>query len=321
MSDDVEFFVRSCLHCFCTETGKIIPRPLGHALHAVEPNKLLHFDFCYISTGEKGKTYVLVLKDDHSSYVWLVPTTEVTAEAAATALIDWFATFGIVQQWVSDRGSHFKNEVVRSLKEKNNSGHHFTLAYCLWSNETVEVVCRELLRACRAMLSEYQLPFTSWPSIIPVVQSALNISILERLGNRCPLTVFTGLPQDNPLFSNTRKVGETLEVHSLEEIRLTQRQNIRATITAPENMHKDVATRTDKRRKAAVESHNRKTNVRPINFEEGDFVLRGLIQHKRTRKLSLKWVGPFWILECRSDYILLFENLLNGKSKMFMEDG
>ena len=71
MSVDVESFVSSCLHCLCTETGSIVPRPLGHGLHSVEPNKLLHFDFCYMSNGEEGNAYVLILKDDHSRYVWL----------------------------------------------------------------------------------------------------------------------------------------------------------------------------------------------------------------------------------------------------------
>ena len=313
LSNDVESFVRSCLHCLCTETGKIVPRPLGHALHAVEPNKLLHFDFCYMSPGEKGNTYVLVLKDDHSSYVWLVPTSEATAETVATILIDWFAAFGVVQQWVSDRGSHFKNEVVRLLKEKTNSGHHFTLAYCPWSNDTVEVVCRELLRASRAILSEYQLPNKCWPSIMPVVQSALNNSILERLANRCPLTAFTGLPQDSPLVSFTRKVGEKIQVHSIDDIRSTQQKNIQAMLRALEKMHREVSVQADKRRKAAVNSHNRKTGVRAVNFTEGDYVLRGVMQYERTRKPSLKWVGPYRVVECRSDYIYLLEDLINGK--------
>ena len=95
---------------------------------AVEPNKLLHFDFCFMSKGENGYLYTLILKDDHSGYVWLTPTKDTTAETAADILINWFAAFGMVKQWVSDRGSHFKNELVKLLKEKTRSSHHFTLA-------------------------------------------------------------------------------------------------------------------------------------------------------------------------------------------------
>lgn len=34
LSQDVETFVRSCLHCLCTATGKTVPRPMRHSLHA-----------------------------------------------------------------------------------------------------------------------------------------------------------------------------------------------------------------------------------------------------------------------------------------------
>ena len=107
MTEDVESFAQSCLHCLCAESGKIVPRPLGHALHAVEPNKLLlYFDFCFMSSGENGYLY-LIMKDDQSGYVWLMPTKDTSAETVADVLINWFAAFGVVKNWVSDCTSHF----------------------------------------------------------------------------------------------------------------------------------------------------------------------------------------------------------------------
>jgi hypothetical protein len=108
---------------------------------------------------------VLILKDDLSSIVRLVPTSTTDAETTDDALISWFSDFGVVKTWASDRGSHFKNEVVRSLREKTRGLHHFTLACCPWSNWTVERACRELLRAARALLSEFKLPPEAWPSV------------------------------------------------------------------------------------------------------------------------------------------------------------
>ena len=35
--------------------------------------------------------------------------------------------------------------------------------------------------------------------------------------------------------------------------------------------------------------------------------------YERTRKPSIKWVGPYRVVECRSDYIYLLEDLINGK--------
>jgi len=144
MSEDVKAFCTSCIHCLSTSTGSVVPRPLGSAIHASKPNQVLHFDYCYIGNSSSGDIYVLILKDDFSSYVWLKPCKAADAEATAVCLIEWFSAFGTVVQWVSDSGSHFKNDLVGELREKLHCSHHFTLAYCPWSNGTVEVVCGEL---------------------------------------------------------------------------------------------------------------------------------------------------------------------------------
>lgn len=194
------------------------------------------------------------------------------------------------------------------VKNQVKASHHFTLAYCPWSNGTVEVVCRELLRACRAILSEFQLPHTAWPSIMPVVQSALNNTTLDRLGNRCPLTVFTGHAQDTPF-------GGEVQVRSVEDIDKTQQEQLSHLLASLESMHKEVAQKSSKKRQQAVQSHNRKTKVKPVNFVEGDFVLRAIMQRERSKKPSLKWLGPYRVTQCRSDYIFLVENILTGRKQ------
>ena len=75
-------------------------------------------------------------------------------------------------------------------------------------------------------------------------------------------------------------------------------------------MHKDVAEKATQKRQTAVDPFNRKVGVRPINFSEGDFVLRGALSRNRGRKPSLRWRGPFRVVECKSEYIFLVEHLL-----------
>ena len=313
LGKDVESFVKSCLHCIASTPGTVVPRPLGNAIHAVKPNKLLHFDFCHMGKGDEGHIYVLILKDDFSGYVWLVPSKEATAEVVADSLISWFSSFGVVYDWVSDQGTHFKNELVKLLQEKVKAGHRFTLAYCPWSNGTVEVVCRELVRATRAILSELQLPYSSWTQVLPIVQSILNNSIVSRLGNRCPLTAFTSLPQDTPLTAiKTQKKGK-ISIQSIENIESIRRDYISTLHAALEKIHKDIALASSKKRKAAIESHNRKTNVVPINFTVGDYVLRGLVRARSNRKPCIKWYGPYRVVECRSNYTFIIEDLLTSE--------
>jgi hypothetical protein len=88
-----------------------VPRPLGTQLHATKPNEILHFDLLYIGLSRDGKyQYLLLLKNDLSGYLWLVPCRTADAAATVDALTRWFAVFGVVLLWISDSGSHFKNE-------------------------------------------------------------------------------------------------------------------------------------------------------------------------------------------------------------------
>ncbi|ETV69828.1 hypothetical protein H257_14451 [Aphanomyces astaci] len=63
-----------------------------------------------------GWKYVLVVKDGMSGFCRLFPSATADAESTANALMDWFATHGIVSTWVSDGGTHFKNVVVGKIK-------------------------------------------------------------------------------------------------------------------------------------------------------------------------------------------------------------
>jgi hypothetical protein len=92
MANDVKVFVQNCLHCVATVPGSKEPRPLGTQLHATKPNEILHFDFLCIGLSRDGKyQYLLLLKDDLSGYLWLVPCRTADAAATVDALIRWFA--------------------------------------------------------------------------------------------------------------------------------------------------------------------------------------------------------------------------------------
>lgn len=173
---------------------------MATALHAQNPNEVVHMDYLYIGPATKGNLkYVLLLKDDLSSYCWLYPAAAPDAHTAATALAKWMAAFGGMDWLVTDRGSHFTAQVMASLTEDAKVRHHFTTPYCPWANGTVERLCREVLRAGRALLSEWRMMATEWPNILDCIQTVINQSPVERLGKkegeqewRTPVEVFTG---------------------------------------------------------------------------------------------------------------------------------
>jgi hypothetical protein len=78
-----------------------VPRQLGTQLQAAKPNEIQHFDFLYIWFSRDWKyQYLLLVKDDLSSYLWLEPCRTADTEATVDALMRWFAVFGVVLLWI-----------------------------------------------------------------------------------------------------------------------------------------------------------------------------------------------------------------------------
>lgn len=167
----------------CTSPAR--PRQARFRTQEVALFRLL---FYFRRSGQHG-----VCVDIEARLQWLrvlKPTSETTAEVTVDILVDSFTMFTVAAEWVADRGSHFNNKLVSFLRDKIKTQHHFTLAFCPWSNGTIEVVNCELLRASRALISEYQLPQTGLLLLMPVVQAVLNSAVFDRLGGPCSLTAF-----------------------------------------------------------------------------------------------------------------------------------
>ena len=323
MKRDAEQLVKGCLHCIATRTGSVIPRPLAHSLHGERPNEVVHLDYLYMGAGIDNKSYVLIIRDDLSSFVWLFATEAATSGEAVNALTTWISSFGSMKWFVTDQGSHFKNELINGLSSELRINHHFTTAYSPWSNGTVERICREVLRACRALCSEWKLAPQDWPSVVECVQSVLNHSPLKRLGlrdknypgvYRTPMEVFTGHIPTRPLL-------HALPLYSYRSIMSTDLSDVQRIldIEAMQNsfvaMHKDVKQNTDSSRQRQVDAHNRRTNVQPVNLQKGDFVL---VQRatKKGHKLSLMWLGPRRIVDVKSELVYEVEDIIHGKREV-----
>jgi transposase InsO family protein len=162
-------------------------------LHATKPNEVIHFDCLYMGPSVDDAKYVLIVKDDYSNYVWLKQCKNADADSTAAVLIEWFAAFGVAQQWVSDQGSHFKNTVMADIQKKLGTSHHFTTAYSPWANGTVEAVCKQTISAARAMLSEMHLAPQQWPCVLPAIQAVLKTSpsLIGPAKRRSPLSPAT----------------------------------------------------------------------------------------------------------------------------------
>lgn len=210
-----------------------------------------------------------------------------------------------MKQWVSDQGTHFKNQVIDELAKAVGANHHFMTAYCPWANGTVEVVNRLLLKCMRALLSERRLSPAKWESIVGMVQAALNQQPSDKLGGRAPVTAFMGLLATTPLST----IFSSGSVSEMDEGTLHAKiqEHLSSTAEALEAMHRDVAEIGDQRRMQA--RARRAARAKPPNFGVGDFVLVASVV-AAPNKLSIKWQGPKRVTKAISDWIFEVEDLV-----------
>ncbi|OWZ07204.1 hypothetical protein PHMEG_00020437 [Phytophthora megakarya] len=271
LHDNIKKFVRGCIQCMIIG-DRVVPRPFGESPHAQHRMKCCILIFCRYQ------------HDDMSGYYELVVCTGPTAEAACRCLLYWFKRFGPIPQWVSDRGTHFLNELLELLRKGYGSAHHFPTANCPWANGTVEVGNRLLLKCLRAMLSERKLHISDWQTALHLVQSALNQTPAERLGDVAPVMAFTALPSSPPI--HTILHPQTTEVFDAHIVYQKQHEHIAAVqASLPKKEDRKFAT-----------------DVQMDNYEIGDFVLVAQVTG-RANKLSVHWQGPRRVAHALSDNI------------------
>ena len=317
---DVRNFVASCLLCLMSKSGNKVPRPLAMTLHATKPHEVIHFDYLFLGESDKDNKYALVVKDDLSGYIWLEPTASANSEHAADVLSRWTRVFTAPDIWVSDQGSHFKNEILEHLARTHRIRHNLTVANSPWVNGTVESVMRSVLSATRAMLAELKLAPQDWDSVLPTIASALNEASPDRLGRRCdgiarsPLEVMTGIEPK-------RQVHHVLPSHiiqanseTVEHTRAAQTVNIRDLQAALHNIHEDVKRLVTTRREKSISKHNLATNIVSPSFTLGDLVLVRRATD-RGHKLRFKWSGPCRITAVHGPLVYGVTTLVSNKTE------
>lgn len=90
----------------------------------------------------------------------------------------------------------------------------------------VERLWRKLLRVFRLVVFELQLPFKEWPSLLPLIQSALNnVPSLQR-GNIAPTITFLGSDPTPPISTFIR--FDNIAVDTLQEAHRESSLNVDA---------------------------------------------------------------------------------------------
>jgi hypothetical protein len=200
---------------------------------------------------------------------------------------------------------------VEGLRQTLRTRHHFTVAYTPWSNGTVEVVNREIMRVFRALLDEFQIQQVDWPDLVKLVQFVLNNSPSPRLNGLAPITAFTGLSSTSPLTSII-EFAEAKQT-SMTEIRASQILCADALITSLDTMHKATSATAARYRALRWKSHDKRPNVNGPNISVCDFELLAKVSSKAGGKLPIRWLGPRRVTAVEPDWPFEVEDLISGE--------
>jgi hypothetical protein len=316
---DVKTFVNQCIHCMSTKGSHKIPRLLGEAIHGDRPGDVLHMDYAHMYSlpkevnEEPRHQYIHILMDDCTKLIWLDAIEEPDAASTAQSIETWAATFGMPRVWVSDGGSHYKNQVIEELSRRYGATHHITLAYCPWSNGTIENMVGQVKRVFKMLLSEYRLQQQRWPELMRMVQSALNSAPTERLGGRSPIEAMTGVKPMTAI--NSLSFLEEDEQCSAKELSKKLKEAIEELAQKRDQIHKKIAEDAKSSRDKHRERANAKLTTKPLSLVEGDYVLVADTGKQTGNNLRVKWRGPRRIVSIPSQWTYIVEDILQGVKK------
>ena len=311
---EVEEFIRGCLLCVKTRTGKMTPRPLGEQLRGKEPGEVLHADF--ISLGEiegddeDSEQGLLVLKCGFSMFCMLIPAIKYNAEVMESALLQWSALLGMPRILITDGGTHFKNVVVSGLMRRMRAQHHVTTAYSPWSNGSIERLNRSIIRLLRTLLAETNTPHDNWLPLIPLAQAALNQMPSARLNNLTPAQVMLGRDTPRPLDTVSQKFlrdESEFVIPTGADIEAAYSEISAAMQATWEDIDETISRRHEQNRR------QRAKYDKPVDFDIGDYVIAYCAVQRN--KLRVKWLGPYRVVDTINERVFEVEDISTGRTQ------
>ena len=134
----------------------IITHPFTTA--AYRPMERLNMDYVGpMPKDEYNNEYILVIIDTFTRAVGLYPVSNANGINSARSLLHFMGYFGCPSQIVSDRGSHFVNEIIEEFMILMGTNHKLTLSYSKEENAMVENANKRIQEYLREIMFERRI--------------------------------------------------------------------------------------------------------------------------------------------------------------------
>ena len=277
MLSRVKKYLKQCNTCQFHKGYATRNATLAAAPEVSRPLEKVSADLITLPLSSRRYRYVLVLVDNLSRYVELVPLRDRTAKTVATAIIDKFVTvYGPPQALQTDGGGEFDNDLLHEVCQALKTDFSLTLPYNPMSNGMVERTNRVVKEALTSLCARSP---SKWDEALPQVRFALNTSVHRSVMEQ-PLYLFQGHHVDMPVGLTKRPIYSDDTPPILQE-----------RLSLAWDAAKD-ATRAARQ----VWSHDYNKKVkRNLELKEGTLVL--LKTAVRSNALSPRWYGPARIVK------------------------
>ena len=293
--EDIKQYAESC--DACQRRGRSKQNNLLHPIPVHSPFYQIGIDFVGpLPRSKRGKKYIIVAMDYLTKWPEAKAVSEATAEAASNFIYEQIiCQHGCPQLILSDRGTHFNNNMIKSLMDKFKINHLLSTPYHPQTNGLVERFNKTLCES----LARLSLRNNDWdlyiaPTLFAYRTTKHNTTQIE------PFFLVYGrnarLPIDQHEKENLQVEHDHIQqiVDQLPITRAAAKERIGHAQVKQKNKHD-------------VKVH------KPQGFEIGNKVLyfNVTLDHSHSGKFKPKWKGPF----------VIHQQLPNGAYKLITTDG
>lgn len=280
MFENIREYVQSC--DFCQRRGNYKRNESLHPIPVGEPFHRVGIDYVGpLPRTKNGSRYIIVAMDYLTKWPEAKPTSEATAASTVNFIYeDIISRHGCPGIILTDRGTHFNNQLVDRLSEKFKIKHLMSTPYHPQTNGLVERFNRTLIEALAKTATDH---LDEWDKYIAPILFAYRTS-KHSTTKLSPFFLIYGreakLPMDSMEIEEERSLVNHVE-YQIDQLPIF-RNKARKQITNEQQKQKD---RHDKKLPPVVP------------FEIGTQVLyyRATLDKQWSNKLEPKWKGPYYI--------------------------
>ena len=301
---DVQDFIAECQVCQrmkpLTDKGAPSMQPLPECTIL---NERIHMDlYGPLRAAEGGKKYVLVIIDSFTKFCVLTAIPSKEPESVAEALFkNWISFFGLPACILTDRGTEFKNKLLKGLSSELGIELRFCSTQHPASNGQAELMMKKLRTYLMATCQDRPL---DWELFLPSCQLSWNSSV-NKATRASPFSLLFGLDARTPL--NDLALDARPYYSPDTQDCLMRRLQVARKLAKENNMHY----------REGYKAYKDKKNGVPINWQEGTLVwLHSPELIKVNPKIQSPFAGPFVILRVVSEHNVLIQHLASKRTKM-----